>query len=74
MPSLTPFLARTHLALSSVLPSSQYFRLQPVHDIFKCELDEIRADKLDAMQNAAQEYMDANEARVSEILNLLGRE
>jgi hypothetical protein len=45
-----------------------------VHDIFKCELDEIRADKLDAMQNAAQEYMDANEARVSEILNLLGRE
>jgi len=39
-----------HNAMLETMPENQYYRFNPVHAAFDCELDETSDSKLDAMQ------------------------
>jgi hypothetical protein len=53
---LPSFRRRIHQVLEITLPKDRYFRLQPVHQVYECELDETRPEKLDEMQRVAVDY------------------
>jgi len=63
-----------HNAMLETMPENQYYRFNPVHAAFDCELDETSDSKLDAMQEATREYLAANSERLNQLCEILMRQ
>eukprot|EP01126_Amoeba_proteus_P011246 TRINITY_DN1450_c0_g1_i50.p1 TRINITY_DN1450_c0_g1~~TRINITY_DN1450_c0_g1_i50.p1 ORF type:complete len:172 (-),score=27.57 TRINITY_DN1450_c0_g1_i50:233-748(-) len=63
---------QTHHLLESILPSSVYFRLQPMgEEIFSIPLDETSPEKLEMLITATNHYIDKNISIFQKIVSVL---
>lgn len=57
--------------LSDILSPESYFRFQPHHPAMCCKLDETRKSKLDALQQAVDDYIQKNSSQFQKLAQIL---
>jgi len=62
---------RVSEVLEDVLDPNVYFRFNPEDPAFECNLDEIRPQKLEAMQKATREYIEKHKEDFEKLSSVL---
>lgn len=57
--------------LSDLLSPTVYFRFQPIHPAMRCKLDETRKERIEELEQAANEYVEQNASKFEQLAKRL---